>query len=99
MESSQLARYALFNSKQLSNKIKSTHNLSVQTRQAPAQETSTGLGANDNQEDLVITNKMIIKKKIDKHKKKTDEMIKLHLQFINYKKRFKKKNSKTLRIH
>ena len=101
MESSQLARYALFikshvceaitmvNSKQLSIKIVSTQKLSVQTRQAPAQENSTGSGENDYQEDLMITNKMIIKEKFDKHKKEINEMIKLHLQSINCKKRFK----------
>ena len=69
----------MVNSKQLSNKVKSTPKLSVQVRQALAQETPTKSGANDDQEDLVITIKMIIKEEFDKHEKKIDEMIKLHL--------------------
>ena len=49
------------NSKQLSNKIKSILELSAQTRQASAQETPTASGANNDQEDLAITIKKIIK--------------------------------------
>lgn len=49
------------NSKQLSNKINSILKLSAQTRQASAQETPTASGANNDQEDLAITIKKIIK--------------------------------------
>ena len=73
----------MVDSKQLSNKTKSTPNLSVQTRQASSQETSTTSGPNSDQEDIVITIKKIIKERFDKHGKKIDEMIKLHLQSTN----------------
>ena len=65
----------MVNSKQLSNKIKSTPKLSVRTRQASAQETPSTC-ANDDQGDLVITIKKIIKEDFDKNEKKFDEMIK-----------------------
>ena len=73
----------MVDSKQLSNKTKSTPNLSVQTRQASSQETPTISGPNSDQEDIVITIKKIIKERFDKHGKKIDEMIKLHLQSTN----------------
>ena len=73
----------MVDSKQLSNKTKSTTNLSVQTRQASSQETPTTSGPNSDQEDIVITIKKIIKERFDKHGKKIDEMIKLHLQSTN----------------
>ena len=73
----------MVDSKQLSNKTKSTPNLSVQTRQASSQETPTTSGPNSDQEDIVITIKKIIKERFDKHGKKIDEMIKLHLQSTN----------------
>ena len=74
----------MVNPKQLSNKIKSMPKLSVPTRQqASAQETPTTSGASDDQEDLVISIKKIIKEEFDKHEKKSDEMIKLHLQSTN----------------
>ena len=69
----------MVDSKQLSNKTKSSPNLSVQTRQASSQETPTTSGPNSDQEDIVIT----IKERFDKHGKKIDEMIKLHLQSTN----------------
>ena len=72
----------MVNSKQLSNKIKSTPKLSVRTRQASAQETPSTC-ANDDQGDLVITIKKIIKEDFDKNEKKFDQMIKLHLQSTN----------------
>ena len=53
------------------------------TRQASAQETPTTSGANNDQEDLVITIEKIIKEEFDKHENKIDEMIKLHLQATN----------------
>ena len=53
------------------------------TRQVSAQETPRTSGANDDQEDFVITIKRIIKEEFDKHEKKIDEMIKLHLQSTN----------------
>ena len=65
--------------KQRSNKLKSTPKLSVRTRQASAQENPTTSRANDDQEDLLITTKKIIKEEFDKHVKKIDEMIKPHL--------------------
>ena len=73
----------MVDSKQLSNITKSTPNLSVQTRQASSQETPTISGPNSDQEDIVITIKKIIKERFDKHGKKIDEMIKLHLQSTN----------------
>ena len=73
----------MVDSKQLSNKTKSSPNLSVQTRQASSQETPTTSGPNSDQEDIVITIKKIIKERFDKHGKKIDEMIKLHLQSTN----------------
>ena len=73
----------MVDSKQLSNKTKSTPNLSVQTRQASSQETPTTSGPNSDQEDIVITIKKIIKERFDKHGKKIDEMIKLYLQSTN----------------
>ena len=73
----------MVDSQQLSNKTKSTPNLSVQTRQASSQETPTTSGPNSDQEDIVITIKKIIKERFDKHGKKIDEMIKLHLQSTN----------------
>ena len=73
----------MVDSKQLSNNIKSTPNLSVQNRQASSQETPTTSGPNSDQEDIVITIKKIIKERFDKHGKKIDEMIKLHLQSTN----------------
>ena len=73
----------MVDSKQLSNKTKSTPNLSVQTRQASSQQTPTTSGPNSDQEDIVITIKKIIKERFDKHGKKIDEMIKLHLQSTN----------------
>ena len=73
----------MVDSKQLSNKTKSTPNLSVQTRQASSQETPTISGPNSDQEDIVTTIKKIIKERFDKHGKKIDEMIKLHLQSTN----------------
>ena len=73
----------MVDSKQLSNKTKSTPNLSVQTRQASSQENPTTSGPNSDQEDIVITIKKIIKERFDKHGKKIDEMIKLHLQSTN----------------
>ena len=75
---------SMVNPKQLSNKIKSMPKLSVPTRQqASAQETPTTSGASDDQEDLVISIKKIIKEEFYKHEKKIDEMIKLHLQSTN----------------
>ena len=73
----------MVSSKQLSNEIKSISKLSKRTRQAAAQETPTTSGTNDDQEDLVITIKKIVKEEFDKHEKKIDEMIKLHLQSTN----------------
>ena len=73
----------MVNSKQLSNEIKSISKLSKRTRQAGAQETPTTSGTNDDQEDLVITIKKIVKEEFDKHEKKIDEMIKLYLQSTN----------------
>ena len=55
----------------------------MRTRQASAQETPTTSGANDDQEDFLITIKKIIKEEFDKHEKKIDEMVKLHLQSTN----------------
>ena len=55
----------------------------MRSKQASAQETSTALGANDDQEDVVINIKKIIKEEFDKHEKKIDEMMKLNLQSTN----------------
>ena len=52
----------------------------MQTRQASAQELLQILGANDDQEDLVITIKKINEEEFEKHGKKIDDMIKLHWQ-------------------
>ena len=52
----------------------------MQTRQASAQELLQILGANDDQEDLVITIKKINEEEFEKHGKKVDDMIKLHWQ-------------------
>ena len=52
----------------------------MQTRQASAQELLQILGANDDQEDLVITVKKINEEEFEKHGKKVDDMIKLHWQ-------------------
>ena len=52
----------------------------MQTRQASAQELLQILGANDDQEDLVITIKKINEEEFEKHRKKVDDMIKLHWQ-------------------
>ena len=60
----------MVNSKQLSNKIESTPKISERTRQASTQETPKISGTNDDQEDLVITIKKIIKEEFDKHARK-----------------------------
>ena len=73
----------MVNSKQLSNKIRSTPKQSVRTRQASAQETPTTPGVNDGQEGLVITIKKNIEDEFDKQEKEIDEMIKLQLQSKN----------------
>ena len=73
----------MVNSKQLSNKIRSTPKQSVRTRQASAQETPTTPGVNDGQKGLVITIKKNIEDEFDKQEKEIDEMIKLQLQSKN----------------
>ena len=52
----------------------------MQTRQASAQELLQILGANDDQEDLVITIKNINEEEFEKHGEKIDDMVKLHWQ-------------------
>lgn len=52
----------------------------MQTRQASAQELLQILGANDDQEDLVITIKKINEEEFEKHGEKIDDMVKLHWQ-------------------
>lgn len=52
----------------------------MQTRQASAQELLQILGANDDQEDLVITMKKINEEEFEKHGEKIDDMVKLHWQ-------------------
>ena len=52
----------------------------MQTRQASAQELLQILGANDDQEDLVITIKKINEEEFEKHREKIDDMVKLHWQ-------------------
>ena len=51
----------------------------MRTRQVSAQEIPTALGANDDQESLVIIIKKITKEELKKHEKMIDKMIKLHL--------------------
>lgn len=52
----------------------------MQTRKASAQELFQIFGANDDQEDLVITIKKINEEEFEKHEKKIDDIIKLHWQ-------------------
>ena len=52
----------------------------MQTRQASAQELLQILGANDDQEDLVITIKKINEEEFEKHGEKIDDMVKLRWQ-------------------
>ena len=52
----------------------------MQTGQASAQELLQILGANDDQEDLVITIKKINEEEFEKHGEKIDDMVKLHWQ-------------------
>ena len=55
----------------------------MRTRQVSAQEIPTALGANDDQESLVIIIKKITKEELKKHEKTIDKMMKLHLQSTN----------------
>ena len=55
----------------------------MRTRQVSAQEIPTALGANDDQEALVIIIKKITKEELKKHEKTIDKMMKLHLQSTN----------------
>ena len=55
----------------------------MRTKQASGQEIPTTSSANDDQIDLVINIKKITREEFDKHEKKIDETIKLHLQSNN----------------
>lgn len=54
--------------------------LSVQTKQASAQESLTTSSVNNDQESRVVTIKKFMKEAFDKHEKKIDEIIQLHLR-------------------
>ena len=73
----------MVNSKQLTNKSKSTSKMSLRFRSVMQNTPTTSVQSDDNNDELVNTIRGIIKKELEAHEEKLNEILKSLLQNTN----------------
>ena len=73
----------MVNSKQLTNKSRSTPKMSLRYRSVMQNTSTTSVQSDDNNDELVNTIRGIIKEELEEHEKKLNEILKSQLQNTN----------------